>query len=50
MCLGGKTKENVEGLSRRMDVKLQEMDNHMNQLRYLKGSLYNILYKYISFR
>lgn len=39
LCLGGKSKENVEGLSMRVDMKLQEMDAHMNKLRYLKGSL-----------
>ncbi|CAG03454.1 unnamed protein product, partial [Tetraodon nigroviridis] len=35
LCLGRKSKENVEGLSTRMDLKLQEMDAHMNQLRCL---------------
>lgn len=43
LCLGGKSKENVEGLSMRVDLKLQEMDAHMNQLRYLKGSLYHTI-------
>ena len=33
LCLGGKTKENVEGPARRVDMKLQEMDTHMNHLR-----------------
>lgn len=37
LCLGGKSKENVAGLSTRVDMKLQEMDAHMNQLRYFKG-------------
>ncbi|XP_054476567.1 V(D)J recombination-activating protein 1 [Anoplopoma fimbria] len=35
LCLGGKSKENVEGPGRRVDIKLQEMDTHMNQLRCL---------------
>lgn len=43
LCLGRKSKENVEGLSTRMDLKLQEMDAHMNQLRYLKGCLSYII-------
>lgn len=34
LCLGGKSMENVDGLSTRVDMKLQEMDAHMNQLRY----------------
>ncbi|KAM3609423.1 uncharacterized protein V6R79_014652 [Siganus canaliculatus] len=33
LCLGGKSKENVEGPSRRVDMKLQEMDTHMSHLR-----------------
>ena len=33
LCLGGKSKENVEGPGRRVDKKLEEMDTHMNQLR-----------------
>lgn len=33
LCLGGKSKENVEGPGRRVDMKLQEMETHMNQLR-----------------
>lgn len=33
LCLGGKSKENVEGPGRRVDKKLQEMDTHMNHLR-----------------
>lgn len=33
LCLGGKSKENVEGPGRRVDMKLQEMDTHMNYLR-----------------
>lgn len=33
LCLGGKSKENVEGASRRVDLKLQEIDTHMNHLR-----------------
>lgn len=37
LCLGGKSRENVTGLSMRMDMKLQEMDAHMNQLRYFKS-------------
>ncbi|XP_047451296.1 V(D)J recombination-activating protein 1 [Mugil cephalus] len=35
LCLGGKSKENMEGPGRRVDMKLQEMDTHMNQLRCL---------------
>lgn len=35
LCLGGKSKENVEGPGRRVDLKLQEMDAHMNHLRSL---------------
>ncbi|XP_034031402.1 V(D)J recombination-activating protein 1 [Thalassophryne amazonica] len=35
MCLGGKSKENVEGPGRRVDMKLQEMETHMNHLRSL---------------
>ncbi|CAJ1057436.1 V(D)J recombination-activating protein 1 [Xyrichtys novacula] len=35
LCLGGKSKENVEGPGRRVDIKLQEMDTHMNHLRCL---------------
>uniref|UniRef100_A0A3B3C101 V(D)J recombination-activating protein 1 n=1 Tax=Oryzias melastigma TaxID=30732 RepID=A0A3B3C101_ORYME len=35
LCLGGKSKENVEGPGRRVDMKLQEMDTHMNHLRCL---------------
>lgn len=35
LCLGGKSKENVEGPRRRVDIKLQEMDTHMNHLRSL---------------
>ncbi|TDH09368.1 hypothetical protein EPR50_G00085910 [Perca flavescens] len=35
LCLGGKSKENVEGPGWRVDMKLQEMDTHMNQLRCL---------------
>lgn len=35
LCLGGKSKENVEGPGRRVDRKLQEMDTHMHHLRYL---------------
>lgn len=48
LCLGGKSRENVEGLSMRVDMKLQEMDAHMNQLRYLKGSSYHTII-FISF-
>lgn len=33
LCLGGKSKENVEGPGRRVDIKLQEMETHMNHLR-----------------
>lgn len=33
LCLGGKSKENVEGPGRRVDVKLQEMETHMDHLR-----------------
>lgn len=35
LCLGGKSKENIEGPGRRVDMKLQEMDTHMNHLRWL---------------
>ncbi|XP_060892564.1 V(D)J recombination-activating protein 1 [Labrus mixtus] len=35
LCLGGKSKENVEGPGRRVDMKLQEMETHMNYLRCL---------------
>uniref|UniRef100_H2M914 V(D)J recombination-activating protein 1 n=2 Tax=Oryzias latipes TaxID=8090 RepID=H2M914_ORYLA len=35
LCFGGKSKENVEGPGRRVDMKLQEMDTHMNHLRCL---------------
>ncbi|XP_071379486.1 V(D)J recombination-activating protein 1 [Centroberyx affinis] len=35
LCLGGKSKENVEGPGRRVDMKLQEMDTHMGHLRSL---------------
>ncbi|XP_041652235.1 V(D)J recombination-activating protein 1 [Cheilinus undulatus] len=35
MCLGGKSKENVEGPGQRVDMKLQEMDAHMSHLRCL---------------
>ncbi|TNN87825.1 V(D)J recombination activating protein 1 [Liparis tanakae] len=35
LCLGGKSKENVEDPGQRVDMKLQEMDTHMNQLRCL---------------
>lgn len=33
LCLGGKSKENIEGPGKRVDLKLQEMDTHMNHLR-----------------
>ena len=33
LCLGGKSRENVEGLGQSIDIKLQEMDAHMNHLR-----------------
>ncbi|XP_028304100.1 V(D)J recombination-activating protein 1 [Gouania willdenowi] len=35
LCMGGKSKENVEGPGRRVDQKLQEMEMHMNHLRSL---------------
>ncbi|XP_069557934.1 V(D)J recombination-activating protein 1 [Brachyistius frenatus] len=35
LCLGGKGKENVEGPGKRVDIKLQEMEIHMNHLRCL---------------
>ncbi|XP_033824040.1 V(D)J recombination-activating protein 1 [Periophthalmus magnuspinnatus] len=35
LCLGGKSKENVEGPGQRVDRKLQEMDTHMDHLRLL---------------
>ncbi|KAM6961345.1 V(D)J recombination activating protein 1 [Aplochiton taeniatus] len=35
LCLGGKSKENVEGPGYRVDQKLQEIDTHMNHLRAL---------------
>ncbi|XP_062854113.1 V(D)J recombination-activating protein 1 [Trichomycterus rosablanca] len=33
LCLGGKNKENVEGPGREIDLKLQEIDTHMEHLR-----------------
>lgn len=33
LCFGGKSKENVEGARGRVDLKLQEIDNHMNLLK-----------------
>lgn len=33
LCIGGKSKEHVEGLGQRVDMKLQEMDTHMSHLR-----------------
>lgn len=33
LCLGGKNKENVEGAGRQVDLKLQEIDTHMDHLR-----------------
>ncbi|KAA0724584.1 V(D)J recombination activating protein 1 [Triplophysa tibetana] len=33
LCFGGKSKENVEGARDRVDLKLQEMDTHMNLLK-----------------
>uniref|UniRef100_W5LE49 V(D)J recombination-activating protein 1 n=1 Tax=Astyanax mexicanus TaxID=7994 RepID=W5LE49_ASTMX len=35
ICLGGKSKESVEGVRRRVDLKLQEIDTHMDHLRSL---------------
>ncbi|XP_029953091.1 V(D)J recombination-activating protein 1 [Salarias fasciatus] len=35
MCIGGKSKENVEGPGRRVDTKLLEMEAHMDHLRCL---------------
>ncbi|KAJ8346284.1 hypothetical protein SKAU_G00304770 [Synaphobranchus kaupii] len=35
LCLGGKSKEAVEGAGHRVDLKLLEMDIHMNHLRSL---------------
>ncbi|KAG7473848.1 hypothetical protein MATL_G00100020 [Megalops atlanticus] len=35
LCLGGKTKESVEGAGRHVDLKLLEIDTHMNHLRSL---------------
>lgn len=35
MCIGGKSKENVEGPGKRVDMKLQEMELHMSHLRGL---------------
>ncbi|KAF7702196.1 hypothetical protein HF521_001479 [Silurus meridionalis] len=35
LCLGGKNKENVEGAGRQVDLKLQEIDTHMDHLRAL---------------
>lgn len=43
LCLGGKSTENMGGLSMRVDMKLQEMEAHMNKLRYLKVYLYCII-------
>ncbi|XP_042268581.1 V(D)J recombination-activating protein 1 [Thunnus maccoyii] len=45
LCLGGKSKENVEGPGRRVDMKLQEMDTHMNHLRCLCRLCGNVLRK-----
>ncbi|KAK3525888.1 hypothetical protein QTP70_010945 [Hemibagrus guttatus] len=39
LCLGGKNKENVEGAGRQVDLKLQEIDTHMNHLRESCGEL-----------
>lgn len=33
LCLGGKNKENVDGAGRQVDLKLQEIDTHMDHLR-----------------
>lgn len=33
LCFGGKSKENVEGARDRVDLKLQEIDTHMNLLK-----------------
>ncbi|XP_053498325.1 V(D)J recombination-activating protein 1 [Ictalurus furcatus] len=35
ICLGGKNKENVAGAGRQVDLKLQEIDTHMDLLRSL---------------
>ncbi|XP_028813232.1 V(D)J recombination-activating protein 1-like [Denticeps clupeoides] len=35
LCLGGKSKENIEGPSRHIDLKLQEIDTHMNHIKSL---------------
>ncbi|XP_064169470.1 V(D)J recombination-activating protein 1 [Anguilla rostrata] len=35
LCLGGKAKEVVEGAAHRVDMKLLEIDTHMNHLRSL---------------
>lgn len=33
LCFGGKSKENVESARGRVDLKLQEIDTHMNLLK-----------------
>lgn len=33
LCFGGKSKENVENTRGRVDLKLQEIDTHMNLLK-----------------
>lgn len=33
LCLGGKSKENVQAASEHMDLKLQEIDAHMDCLK-----------------
>lgn len=33
LCFGGKSKENMERASDRVDLKLQEIDTHMNHLK-----------------
>ncbi|CAN9499134.1 unnamed protein product [Ophioblennius macclurei] len=35
LCIGGKSKENIEGPGKRVDMKLQEMESHMSHLRCL---------------
>ncbi|XP_051545634.1 V(D)J recombination-activating protein 1 [Myxocyprinus asiaticus] len=35
LCFGGKSKENLEGSRERVDLKLQEIDTHMNLIKSL---------------
>ncbi len=35
LCFGGKSKENMESAQGRVDLKLQEIDTHMNLLKWV---------------